>query len=161
MSAGDRGESLTPPIPDNWKLPDLRIDRDGDWYDEGVQVTHPGILANLRGNLRHDADGYFIQTRVRIPVTVADAPFVVIRVEQRGDELHVYLNDGADERLEPAGLRLGAGDAPYAKVKGGAFDARFSRAAAWQLLQIAQYDEASGTGTLRVHGADWPLRRAS
>ena len=65
MSESDRGgglggESLTPPIPSDWKLPDLRIDRDGDWYDEGVQVTHPGILVNLRGNLRRDGDGYFI-----------------------------------------------------------------------------------------------------
>jgi hypothetical protein len=86
---------------------------------------------------------------------------VVIRVERRGDELHAYLNDGADEHLDPAGLRLGAGDAPYARVKEGAFDARFSRAAAWQLLQIAHYDEASGTGSLQLRGAEWPLRRAS
>jgi hypothetical protein len=166
MSESDRGgglggESLTPPIPDNWKLPDLRIDRDGDWYDEGVQVTHPGILANLRGNLRRDGDGYFIQTRVRIPVKVDDAPFVVTRVERRGEELHAYLNDGADERLDPASLRLGADDVPYASVKQGAFDARFSRAAAWQLLQIADYDEVSGMGTLRLRGTEWPLRRAS
>ena len=166
MNEGGRGgglggESLTPPIPNNWTLPDLRIDRDGDWYDEGVQVTHAGILANLRGTLRRDGAGYFIQTRVRIPVTVEDTPFVVTRVERRGDELHAYLNDGADERLDPGSLRLGVDDAPYAAVKQGAFEARFSRAAAWQLLQIADYDEASGTGTLRVRGAAWPLRRAS
>src|SRR5438067_1746297 len=72
----------TPPA--DWKLPDLRIDRDGDWYDEGVQVTHPGILANLRSNLKKDAEGYFIQTRVRIPVNVDDAPFVLTRIERRG-----------------------------------------------------------------------------
>src|SRR5256885_13290396 len=102
--------------PPGFKLPDLRIDIDGDWYDEGVQITHPGILANLRGNLRRDAEGYFIQTRVRIPVTVEDAPFVVTRVERRGDGLHAYLNDGTDARLDPARLRLGAGDVPYAAV---------------------------------------------
>ena len=166
MSVGDRGgglggESLTPPIPNDWKLPDLRIDRDGDWYDDGVQVTHPGILANLRGTLRRDREGYFIQTRVRIPVNVDDTPFVVTRVERRADELHAYLNDGSDERLDPASLRLGAGDVPYAAVKQNAFEARFNRAAAWQLLQIAEYDEASGAGTLRLHGEEWPLRRAS
>ena len=144
-----------------WTLPDLRIDRDGDWYDDGVQVTHPGIVANLRGNLRRDGDGYFIQTRVRIPVTVDDTPFVITRVERRGDELHGYLNDGADERLDPASLRLGAGDAPYATVKQNMFEARFNRAAAYQLLQIADYDEASGTGTVRVRGGAWPLRRVS
>ena len=153
------GESLTPPT--QWTLPNLRIDPDGDWYDDDVQVTHPGILANLRGNLRRDADGYFIQTRVRISVKVDDTPFVIMRVERRADELHAWLNDGTDERLDPASLRLGKGDAPYGTVKAHAFEARFTRAAAWQLLQITDYDEASGTGTLRLGGAEWPLRRAS
>jgi hypothetical protein len=148
-------------LPAGWKLPDLRIDRDGDWYDEGVQVTHPGILANLRENLRRDSAGHYIQTRVRIPVTVDDAPFVVTRVERRDDALHVWLNDDTEERLDPATLRLGADDAPYATVKGGVFAARFNRAAAWQLLRIAEYDEAEGTGTVRLGSTEWPLRRAS
>src|SRR5207245_8264600 len=65
-----------------WGLPRLRVDVNGDWFDDDVEVTHPGILLNLRGNLRRDAQGYFIQTRVRIPVEVADVPFVVIRFER-------------------------------------------------------------------------------
>jgi hypothetical protein len=149
----------TPPA--DWKLPDLRIDRDGDWYDEDVQVTHPGILANLRSNLRKDADGYFIQTRVRIPVKVDDAPWVVTRIERRGEALHAVLNDGSEERVDPASLRLGRGDAPYCTVKAGAFEARFSRAATFQLLALAEYDEASGRGALRLGGREYPLARAS
>jgi hypothetical protein len=151
--------SATPPS--EWTLPELRVDTDGDWYDGGVQVTHPGILANLRGTLRRDADGYFIQTRVRIPVNVDDVPFVIVRVEQRGDELHGYLNDGTEERLDPSTLRLGAEEVPYGAVKRGAFEARFSRAAAWQLLQLAEHDEGGGPSVLHVRGAAWPLRRAS
>ena len=151
--------SATPPS--EWKLPDLRVDRDGDWYDEGVQVTHPGILANLRGTLRRDADGYFIQTRVRIPVRVDDVPFVIVRAERRGDDLHAVLNDGTEELLDPSTLRVGADEVPYGGVKRGAFEARFSRAAAWQLLQLAEHDEASGASVLRVRGSAWPLRRAS
>ena len=68
----------TPPA--EWKLPDLRIDVDGEWFDDGVQVTHPGILGSLRGNLRKDAQGYFIQTRVRIPVRVDDVPLSLIHI---------------------------------------------------------------------------------
>ena len=84
--------SATPPEtpPSEWRLPKLRIDVDGDWFDDDVEITHPGILANLRGNLRKDAGGHFIQTRVRIPVEVADAPFVVRRVEHR-DQLCCQL----------------------------------------------------------------------
>ena len=147
--------------PPGWKLPDLRIDREGDWYDEGIQVTHPGILANLRSNLQKDVSGYFIQTRVRIPVMVDDAPWVVTRLERRGETLHAILNDGAEERIDPATVRLGVGDVPYCRVKAGAFEARFSRAATFQLLALADYDESSGRGALRLGGREYPVARAS
>ena len=147
--------------PSEWKLPDLRIDRDGDWYDEGIQVTHPGILANLRSTLKKDPEGFFIQTRVRIPVRVDDAPWVVTRFERRGETLHALLNDGSDERVDPATVRLGPGEVPYCTVKSGAFEARFSRAATFQLLALADYDEASGRGALKLAGREYPLARAS
>jgi hypothetical protein len=128
--------SATPPEtpPSEWRLPKLRIDVDGDWFDDDVEITHPGILANLRGNLRKDGDGHFIQTRVRIPVEVTDAPFVVTRVERRGDLLRLWLNDGSEEDIAATAVRIGAADVPYAPVKHGAFEARLTRAAAYQLL---------------------------
>src|SRR6267378_2978652 len=140
---------MTENLPEGWTLPKLRIDRDGDWYDDDVQVTHPGILANLRGNLRKDGQGYFLQTRVRIPVVVEDAPWVVARVEPRGDGLHVVLNDGSEADVEATTVRLGSGDA------------RFCRAATFQLLTLAEYDEATGRGTLRVGDRRIPLRRSA
>jgi hypothetical protein len=142
-----------------WRLPQLRIDVDGDWFDGPVAVTHPGVLANLRSGLRRDGEGFFIQTRVRIPVEVADAPFVVTRIERRGDRLHVHLNDGAEEDVDAATLRIGPGEVPYCAVKAGAFEARLSRAAAFQLLGLAEYDAATGRGTLRLGGRAIPLRR--
>ena len=137
----------TPPA--EWKLPNLRVDVDGEWFDDDVQITHPGILDNLRGNLRKDGEGYFIQTRVRIPVRVDDVPWVVTRLERRGDRLHAILNDGSDEVVDPASVRLGAREVPYCAVKGGAFEARLSRAATFQLWELADYDEASGRVTPR------------
>ncbi|MBI2491436.1 MAG: DUF1285 domain-containing protein, partial [Candidatus Rokubacteria bacterium] len=141
----------------DWTLPALRIDADGDWFDGLVAVTHPGVLDNLRSGLRRDAAGYFIQTRVRIPVEVADAPFVVTRIERRGDRLHAHLNDGAEEDVDAATLRIGPGEVPYCAVKAGAFEARLSRAAAFQLLALAEYDAATGRGTLRLGGRAIPL----
>lgn len=124
--------------PSEWTLPRLRVDRDAVWYDDGVEVTHPGVLANLRGNLRRDAEGYFIQTRVRIPVEVEDVPWTITRLERRGDALHAYVNDGTEEDIDPVTLRVGTGDVPYCAVKGGTFEARLSRAAAFQLLELEQ-----------------------
>jgi len=164
MTATDDGPSGGRPDvrpPAEWKLPRLRIDVDGDWFDDDVKITHAGILANLRSTLRHDAQGYFIQTRVRIPVEVEDAPFVVARIERRGETLHAFLTDGTDADVDPATLRLGPDDVPYCAVKGGAFEARVSRAAAFQLLGLADYDESTGRGALRLGGRDYPLRRTA
>lgn len=142
------------------RLPRLRVDADGEWYDDDVQVTHHGVLASLRAGLRRDAGGYFIQTRVRIPVEVDDVPWVVRRLWREGDALHVMVNDGTTEVIDPAALRIGAGGVPYCWIKGGAFEARLDRAAAFQLLGLADYDEATGRGVLVVGGRDYELTRA-
>jgi hypothetical protein len=140
-------------------LPRLRIDLDGDWFDDEVAVTHPGVLANLRAGLQKDARGHFIQTRVRIPVEVADAPFVVTRFERRGDGYVILLNDGTEEPVDPATLRVGDHEVPYCAVKDGRFEARFSRAAAHQLWALAEHDEAAGRSVLRQGARAYSLRR--
>lgn len=150
----------TTPPEGEWRLPRLRIDRSGDWYDNDVEITHPGILANLRGNLRRDADGYFIQTRVRIPVEVEDVPWVVVRLEPRGDGLRGVLNDGSVSTIDPATLRIGAADVPYCTVHDGRFDARLSRAATFQLLTLTETD-ATGAEVLHLGDRTWPLRRTA
>ena len=149
------------PLPSEWRLPRLRVDVDGDWLDDDVAITHAGILANLRSLLKRDGQGYYIQTRVRIPVEVEDVPFVVSRLERYGETLHAFLNDGTDADVDPSSLRVGADDVPYCAVKSGAFEARLSRAAAFQLLAMADYDEATGRGALRLSGRDYPLRRSA
>jgi hypothetical protein len=153
MSAGEL------PIDPSWTLPKLRVDVDGNWYDDDVEITHPGVRANLRGNLRRDAEGYFIQTRVRIPVTVDDVPWVVTRIERRGDRLHAILNDGTETAVDPATLRIGPADVPYCAVKDGAFEARLSRAATFQLLALGEYDEGTDRGALRLGGRRYELKR--
>ena len=158
MSARDDRPNAGAPPPE-WKVPKLRIDVNGDWFDDDVEVTHPGVLANLRANLRRDAQGYFIQTRVRIPVDVADAPLVVVRFERSDGGFVAFLNDGTQERVEPPALRIGPGDIPYCAVRNGTFEARFSRAAAYQLLGMAEYDERTGRGVLRHGTREHELQR--
>jgi hypothetical protein len=148
------------PTANRWTLPKLRVDRNGDWFDDDVEITHPGILANLRATLKRDAQGYFIQARFRVPVEVEDVPLVVVRVERQGETLRGVLNDGTEVAIDPATLRIGAGDVPYCAVLGSVFEARLARPAAFQLLQLADYDERSGRGTLRLAGREYVLRRA-
>jgi uncharacterized protein len=147
------------PINPDWQLPKLRIDVDGHWHDDDVEITHHGVLANLRGNLRRDGEGYFIQTRVRIPVTVDDVPWVVTRIERRGERLHAMLNDDTEAVVDPATLRFGPDNVPYCAVKDGAFEARLSRAATFQLLALGEYDHCTDRGALRLGGREYELRR--
>jgi hypothetical protein len=143
--------------PSTWKLPRLRIDRDGGWFHEDDEVSHEGILASLREGLQVDAAGHFLQIgTVRVPVEVDDAPFTVVRFQAEGDGWVLWLIDGSREALDPATLRLGRGDVPYCRVKGGRFEARFSRAATWQLLQHVDATQA-GPPTLAAGGRRYAL----
>jgi hypothetical protein len=123
----------------SWTLPRLRIDRQGAWFHDDAEVTHEGILASLRAGLRVDERGHYLQIGpARVPVEVQDAPFVVERVEVDGDELIATLNDLTREPVALDSLCVDGRGIPRCRVKGGRFDARLSRAAAYQLLQHVQ-----------------------
>src|SRR5207245_10023001 len=97
MTATGDGPSVDDPNampPSQWRLPRPRVDVDGDWFDDDVLITHAGILANLRSLLRPDTEGYFIQTRGRIPGEVQDVPLVGTRLERPGGTPHAFLDDG-------------------------------------------------------------------
>lgn len=141
------------PDPSRWKLPKLAIDRDGAWHAEEGEITHPGLLASLRAALQVDDEGHYVQIGpARVPVDVEDAPYSVVRAELDGPFPTVILNDLSREPLRLETLVFGPGDIPYCRVREGAFDARFSAAAAWQLLQRVELDEASGDAVLVVPG---------
>lgn len=141
------------PDPSTWTLPRIRIDRDGAWHADDGEITHAGILDNLRLGLRRDAGGHFLEVGpVRIPVAVEDAPYVVVRVEFDGSRATVVLNDLTREPLALDSLGFGPGEIPYCRVRDGAFDARFSRAATWTLLQRLERDEGTGRPVLVLPG---------
>jgi len=149
---------MGPGDPSAWTLPRLRIDREGAWFHEDQEVSHQGILHTLRLGLQVDDAGHFLQVGpVRVPVEVEDAPFTVVRFEAEPGGFVLTLNDMTREPLDPPTLELGPGEVPYCRVKGSRFRARFSRAAAWQLLQQVEPD-ASGTPGLRAGGRLYPLR---
>jgi hypothetical protein len=146
------------PEASGWTLPRLRIDREGAWFHDDAEVTHEGILANLRANLHVDERGHYLQIGpARVPVEVADAPFVVERVEIEGEGLTATLNDLSREPVALDTLRVDERGIPRCRVKGGRFDARLSRAAAYQLLQQVQSPEGGGPPVLVLGGQRHPV----
>jgi hypothetical protein len=156
----------TPPGPGGGSGPALsgafRIDRDGAWRHEGVEVTHPGVLRNLYANLRVDAQGHHLQAGpLRVPVEVDDAPFVVVRTAagRDPDAIDAYLSDGSREPLDVDSLVLDRRGTPYCRVKDGRFRARLSVSAWLQLAENIELD-AAGAPVLVVGARRTPLRRS-
>ncbi len=141
----------------------FRIDREGAWRHDGVEVTHPGVLRNLYANLRADGEGYHLQAGpLRVPVHVDDAPFVVVRAETGAEPgtIEIHLNDGSQETLDAGTLVLDPRDVPYCRVKGGGFRARLSIAAWLQLAERIETDPESGAPALVLGARRIPLRRS-
>ena len=124
----------------------FRIDREGVWHHEGVEVTHPGVLRNLYANLRADGETHHLQVGPRrVPVQVDDAPFVVVRAEAGPDPgtVTIRLTDGSQEPLDTGTLVLDRRGVPYCRVKDGQFLARFSVSAWLQLATKVEVDPRS------------------
>jgi hypothetical protein len=131
----------------------FRIDRDGAWRHEGVEVTHPGVLRNLFANLRAEGDTYHLQTGPwRTPVQVDDTPYVVVRTAPGATpgSIDAYLSDGDQEPLDVESLVLDRRGTPYCRVKGGRFRARLSVAAWLQLAEKIDLDPVSGAHVLTL-----------
>jgi hypothetical protein len=118
----------------------LVLDRDGRFSHDGEPIAHAALERALRSWIaRHPDDGRLILTNGYdwCYFRAEGAPFVVdaIRVEPDG-KVVLRLFDDTEERLDPTTLTLGTEGAVYARVKGGRFEARFSRHAQTQLAPL-------------------------
>jgi len=134
----------------------FKIDKEGNWYHEGVEITHELIYSYLYSLLQRDENGlYFIETEGnKWYVEVEDAPFIVIGLKQSPDNrgLIIRLNDGTEEPLSLDSLSIKKDNVPYCKVKGGKSEARFNRPSYFSLAQYIQYDPAQDIFFLEYGG---------
>ncbi len=151
---GARGPALRRRRAEHARLPRAGGGR-GSAHAGGGDGGTSGRLLRLGGRRRRPPAHLRALADLRVPARAA--PYAVVRFEPEGDGFAVTLNDLTRERLDPETLRLGAGEVPYCRVKGGAFDARFSRAAAYQLLERVEPDASTGRGALRVGGRRYAL----
>ncbi len=141
MKPGDHPDfyRIAPP-PGASRESSIVLDRDGRFWHDGARVDHPALEQALRTWIAlHPDDGRLILTngydwcyfRAEGAAFVVDA----LRVEPDG-AVTLRLFDGTEEPLDPSTLSIDADSAVHARVKGGRFDARFSRHAQTQLAPV-------------------------
>ncbi len=136
------------------------IDKEGRWFFRGEEITHRKTYLLYNRHLTRDASGRFIlkMGRETCPVETEDAPFVVktlvlIAAEQGGlKSVELILNDESREPLIPETLRIAPNHAPYCRVRGGMFEARFSRGAYQLLAPFIQQEEKDGPFFVAIAG---------
>jgi uncharacterized protein len=141
----------------------IRIDRDGVWYHNGVEMIHREFIRLFFERMSVDGLGrYVIELNgERCRVEVEDTAYVVRRADcgqaegRVGYGVLLNLSDDTSERLAPDTLRIGKDNVLYCTVKDGRFPARFTRAAYYQL---ANYIEEREEGFyLELNGRKYPI----
>lgn len=140
MKPGDHPDfyRLAPP-PGASRESTLLLDREGRFWHDGARVEHPALERALRTWIaRHPDDGRPILTNGYdwCYFQVDDAPLFVDALRVEGDRATLVLFDGSEEPLDPAGLSIGEDGVVYARARGGALEARFSRHAQTQLAPL-------------------------
>ena len=141
-----------------------RVDGDGRVFHDGTEIVDAPTLRFFLLGMRRQPDGRWL-----VPCQgeqnwfeAADTPFVIQRLrldaaDGRLRAAEILLAGELAEALDPAGLETEAGHL-YARVRRGAFRARFGRVA---MQQLAPYlDESTGAPTLLMAGARHPIRDA-
>jgi uncharacterized protein len=141
----------------------LFIDKEGRWFQNGVEIVHPLIYKQFNLMLEKSGDREYLVRLGReiCRVTVEDAPFVVQRVsEQDEGMLALELNDGTIEPFSPEDFWIGDENVPYVEVKQGAFHARFTRPAYYQIARYITWDDAEDRFCFTVGNSRMPVKNA-
>jgi len=137
----------------------IRLDREGRFFHDGEPVVHPGMARAFASWIaRHPDDGRYVLTNGYdwTYITVEDAPYVVEGIRADAAGLVLRLFDGSEERVHPERLRVDLEGRLRASVKGGAFEARFSRAAQLGVEPFLE-EGAGGSPVLSILGVRYEL----
>ena len=147
---------MTAPAPERFRQIGLRLDRNGRLWHQGEEVTHPRLRqALLRWLDLRDEDRRPVvrldETRYAY-IDVDDAHLLVTSARWDGDRIFVVLNDGSEEELAYASLRVGDGDALYCTVRGGRLEGRVTTPA-YQVLAAGIDDDPDRPGSFVLRAA--------
>ena len=139
----------------------LIIDKEGRWFQNGVEIIHPLVLKQFLEALERKPDGGY---RIRIgreicSVEVEDTAFIVSRIIDMDGRIGLELNDGSSEVLDPETLWINRENIPYVTVKNGEFRARLSRPAYYDLARKLDFDDKEQSFVLKIDGEKWLVKQ--
>jgi hypothetical protein len=140
----------------------IHIDKEGRWYHKGAEMIHREFIRLFYRNMTLDPHGrYVIHWKgERCEVEVEDTAYVVWRAiyqERSGGSAFILtLSDDSQEALVPDTLYVGEANVLYCRVRKGAFPARFTRPAYYQLTP--HVEEEQGVFYLPLGGEKHPIR---
>ena len=138
----------------------LRLDGEGRFWHQDTIIENPKLVRALhRWITRNPEDGRYVVSNGYdwVYLHVDDVPFFVRSIAiEPGGRITLKLSDESEEPLDPDTVRVGEGGAVYVKVRGGDFEAKFTRHAQTSLAP-ALVEQADGTVALRVGGRLVPV----
>jgi hypothetical protein len=144
---------------------DIVIRRDGLWFHEGSPIGREALVRLFSTVLRKDPDGFHLVTPVeKMKITVEDAPFIAVRVDQVGEALRFTTNVGDEVEAGPDNpirveMNPKTGEPrPYLHVRRG-LEARIRRPVFYELVEMAQERDTPEGPRLGVssNGAWFPV----
>ena len=149
MKPGDHPDFFrVAPPPGTSRESTIVLDRDGRFFHDGGLVEDGPLARALhRWIARHPEDGRLILTNGYdwTYFRAEGAPYAVaaLRVDETraAPTATCVLDDETEEPLDPRTLSLAPDGVVYARVKGGDFDARFTRHAQTQLAPLLVADD--------------------
>jgi uncharacterized protein len=145
---------------------DIVIQRTGLWVHEGRPIGREALVRLFSTILRKDSDGFHLVTPVeKMRITVEDAPFVAVRVDQiseGGQPVLRFLTNVGDEvdagPENPIRVEVDADTGeprPYVHVRRG-LEALIARPVFYELAELAEERELPEGPTLCVEsGGAW------
>ena len=143
---------------------DIVIKKNGLWFHEGSPIGREALVRLFSTVLRRDPDGFHLVTPVeKMRITVEDAPFIAIRVDQIagadgrpmlkfltnvGDEVEAGPDNPIRVEVDPATSE----PRPYVHVRRG-LEALINRPVFYELSELAEERETPEGPTVGVESA--------
>ncbi|NLM21070.1 MAG: DUF1285 domain-containing protein [Peptococcaceae bacterium] len=140
---------------ENLPAPEIFIDKNGQWYADGVLMTRKDIVKLFASHLRKESDNqyYIVWQNQWYPVQVEDVPFFVQSVTEQDGQLMISLYDGREMPL-PSGKMIIKNNIPYITLFWPG-DTKLSHAAYNELGKRAI--ERNGQYYINYEGNEWPV----